>query len=117
MERIEDLLKAKLEEATGVEWIREYRPCPTRRWKIDLSLPDIKLAVEIEGRFHGRAKQHVSDCEKNNYLEANGWTCLRYPASRVKANNRRAAIAEQICRVMCGVNDSDLEDSVLTGVL
>lgn len=111
---IEDLLLGELERVTGAAWEREYKPCPTRRWRLDLALPKVKLAVEIEGRRHGSAKAHVNDSEKFNYLAAAGWTVLRYPASRVLQTGKRAAIVEQIHRVMCGVFDSELDSTVLS---
>lgn len=115
-QRVEELLCVELGRATGVAWMREYRACPTRRWRIDLALPCQKIAIEIEGqRFHGSAKQRRSDSEKNNYLIASGWRTLRYPASSVLARNRRAAIVEQINRIVCGVFDPDLDPNVLTG--
>jgi len=112
---IEDSLKQELDAATGVDWVREYRPCGSRRWRIDLAVPDYKIAVEIEGRRHGSAKAAVNDSEKNNFLISAGWKTLRYPASRVLTKKRRAAIIEQIHRVLCGVHDPDLDPHVLTG--
>lgn len=114
-QRIEDVLAHDLRQATGAEWLREYRPTILRRWRIDLALPSQKIAVEVDGRFHGSAKQQRSDAEKNNMLTASGWRCLRYPASSVLTVKRRAAIVEQICRLLCGVNDPDLDANVLTG--
>lgn len=106
-----------MDAATGANWEREYRPCPSRRWRLDLCLPCQKLSIEVEGRQHGAAKQHVGDCEKQNYLTAEGWRQLRYPASRVLSKGRRAAIIEQIHRIMCGVFDPESDPFVLTGEL
>ena len=114
MKRIEETFKTELDEATGATWQREYRVSPRRRWRFDLALPKLKLAVEIDGRSHGRAKQQVSDCEKNNYAVAHGWRVLHYPASRVLTKVRLPLIIEQIRRVMFGVADEDLDSEILS---
>lgn len=116
-QRIEDLLGDDLFKETHVRWVREYQPCPDRRWSFDLALPTEKLAVEVDGRFHGRAKQHVTDCEKQNWAVAAGWRILRYPASRVLTKSRRPLIVEQINRLLCGVHDPDLDAEILTGAI
>ena len=113
--RIEDVLGDALQKVTGANWVREYKPSDLRAWKIDLALPSIRLAVEIEGRFHGRAKVHVNDCEKFNFMVAAGWRVLRYPASRVQTKVRREKIVEQIHRIMCDVCDCELDAEVLSG--
>ena len=112
--RIEDVLAFDLLAATGVVWEREYAPCTLRKWRIDLALPRVKIAVEVEGREHARAARHVADCEKNNYLSMHGWRCFRYPASRVNTKKRRALIVEQLHRALCGVLDHESDVSVLT---
>lgn len=114
-ERIEDILGRDLYKATGYKWLREYTPSEHRRWRFDLAVPELKIAVEVEGRRHGTAKAHVNDSEKFNYAVADGWRVLRYPASRVKSKARRALIVEQIYRVCCGVFDAAFDARVLSG--
>ena len=94
--RIEDMLKEELDAATECSWVREYQPCKTRRWRLDLALPAIKLAVEVDGQRHFSHKQKRSDCERDNYLVANGWRVLHYPASSVLTKSRLPLIVEQI---------------------
>lgn len=113
--RIEDVLGKELRKATGARWRRDYQPSKLRKWRIDLAVPSLKIAVEIDGRFHGSAQQQRSDSEKNNYLIAAGWRCLRYPASSVLTLKRRERIVEQIKRVMYGVHIPGLDSCVLNG--
>ena len=114
-QRVEDLLGDDLQRVTNTKWVREYQPFAERGWRIDLALPTIKLAVEVDGRSHGYAKRHVDDCEKRNALVSAGWKCLTYPASRVLTKKRRLRIVEQITRVLCGVNDVDSDCCTLNG--
>ena len=56
------------------------------RWlaRPDVVFDEIKLVVEVDGkRWHLDADRWVADVERHTRLEADGWTVLRYPASRV----------------------------------
>lgn len=76
---------------SGLNFIREYRFHPVRRWRFDFAFPDHKIAVEVEGGTwvrgaHVRGKHYRSDCEK--YLEAAilGWTVLRFTSDMLRDN-------------------------------
>ena len=81
------------------EPVREYRFHDTRRWRFDFAWPDIKLAVEIDGR--GRHQTVVgcrSDCEKANEAIRLGWRVLRFPATDKKmAHDWVRVITEVMC--------------------
>lgn len=112
---IEDVLADAILDRIGRRPTREYRPTKFRRWRIDLAFVRQKLAIEVEGRQHGRAKQHRSDSEKQNFLEEHGWTCLRYPASTVLAKSRLPRVVDQIERVLAGVTDATAATTTITG--
>jgi len=64
-------------------WVREFKFCPTRRWRFDFAWPERKIAVEIEGGVwingaHNRGAHFLSDMEKYNWATINGWRVLRY---------------------------------------
>jgi len=113
--KIEDVLLQALNETFAAPWEREYPVCPERDWRVDLALPTLKIAVEVDGRMHSKAAVHVRDCEKQNYLSADGWRVFRYPASRVNTRKRRLRIVEQLQRAVYGVRDPDLDTCVLQG--
>ncbi len=100
---------SKGEEAFWAEWkkaivpgsvgYREYRFHPTRMWRFDFAWPQIKLAVEIEGR--GRHQSFVGfnkDIEKYNEAVRLGWRVLRFPASDWK---KAGGWVEYVRDVMC----------------
>lgn len=63
--------------------VREHMFHPTRKWRIDFSYPDKKLAIEIEGGVwsnggHTRGKGFVEDIEKYNSMTSLGWKLLRF---------------------------------------
>jgi very-short-patch-repair endonuclease len=64
---------------------KEYqfaRAAIKRQWRIDLSWPDVKIALEIEGGVHMRGRHlrpegFVRDMEKYNRLALWGWLLIR----------------------------------------
>ncbi len=60
----------------------EYRFAPPRRWRFDLSWPDRKCALEIEGGAftngrHTRGAGFVADLEKYSEAACLGWRLVR----------------------------------------
>ena len=69
--------------------LRSYRPRFTRQlvvshFIVDLACRSAKLAVELDGGHHG--EQVAADEARTRYLEANGWTVLRFWNYDVLAN-------------------------------
>lgn len=67
----------------GIEFEREYRFHPERKWRFDFAMPEAMLAVEIEGGVfvrgrHTRGAAFVGDCEKYNAAVLLGWRVLRF---------------------------------------
>ena len=48
-----------------------------RNWRIDLALPQQKLAIEVEGMVHRTRERFMADMEKYNELTMRGWKLLR----------------------------------------
>ncbi len=82
---------------TGYRPVMEYRFHPKRRWRIDFAIPELLIAIEVEGgRFkkttfvdrngkihthtggrHNTAQGFKNDMEKYNELAAMGWLLVR----------------------------------------
>lgn len=82
----EETLAAQL-RAYHIQFEREVRFHPTRKWRFDFVLTGTKIAVEVEGGGrNGKAGRHqtrkgfAGDCEKYNAAIALGWQVLRFPA-------------------------------------
>ena len=69
--------------------VEEFKFHPTRKWRIDICWPELKLALEIEGgvymtKKNGNATGHrsitnfISDIEKYNALSIHGFSLLRF---------------------------------------
>jgi very-short-patch-repair endonuclease len=70
-------------------FVREYRPFPDRRFRLDISWPDRLLYVEVDGGElmqgrHNRAHGMANDCEKMALLTLAGWRGFRFVGSQVK---------------------------------
>lgn len=61
--------------------VREFRFHPVRKWRFDFAWPQIKLAIEIDGRGrHQTVVGQRSDCEKANEALKMGYRIIRFPA-------------------------------------
>lgn len=87
-------LSAQLELAGFDCFAREYLFHPTRKWRIDIAWPGMKLAVECEGvgpkGQPGRHQltQHLHDnCEKHSALGAMGWRLLRFTGKQIRSGH------------------------------
>ena len=66
----------------------EYKFHPTRRWRFDYAIPEMKVAVEYEGILSSKARHtsvtgFTNDCEKYNQAALLGWKVLRYTALNI----------------------------------
>jgi very-short-patch-repair endonuclease len=98
--RITRRARALRNEATPQEraiWalISRYRPKFTRQLSIepfyaDLACRQAKLIVELDGSQHAESR---SDAERTGFLEAEGWTVIRFWNGDVDANPEGVAEA------------------------
>lgn len=94
-------LKTELERA-GYAVETELVFSPPRRFRFDLAIPAINLAIEIEGATWVRGGHSTGagidrDCTKGNLAVARGWRCLRYTTSQLR--DRFGECLEQILEV------------------
>lgn len=66
----------------GLNTIVEHRFHPKRMWRFDVAIPEIKLAIEVEGGVwihgrHTRGSGFINDMEKYNSATSLGWRLLR----------------------------------------
>jgi len=69
--------------------VREYKFCPTRKWRLDFYWEKYKLAVEVEGGVwtnggHNRGAGFVNNLEKYNQLTMDGIKLLRFHCDTIK---------------------------------
>ena len=84
VEATPDLFLRLLQERfPGREIVKEHRFHPERGWRFDYAIPDLKIAVEVDGAVwtggrHNRAAGYIADMEKLNTAASMGWLVLRF---------------------------------------
>lgn len=53
---------------------------------LDFYIPCAKIAIELDGRQHGRAENRASDNERDAFLESKGILVLRYTNNQINTN-------------------------------
>lgn len=72
-----------MSEMPGVEVVKEHMFHYTRQWRFDYAIPDLKVAIEIDGGVwdygrHNRPQGYINDMEKLNNAASLGWLVLRF---------------------------------------
>ena len=91
-----------------LHYFREYSFFDRRRWRFDFAVPDVMLAVEIEGGAyefydpatqtkkvggHVRGEQYYDNCAKYNQAQILGWDVLRFSVEEVLNGSAKAVIS------------------------
>lgn len=81
--------------------VREFRFCPTRRWRADFAWPEHRLLVEVEGAVwsagrHVRGHGFTKDAEKANTAQLLWYRVLRFTGPQVTDGTALAAIKEAL---------------------
>lgn len=79
---VQQLFARRVKERTGFTPTPEFRFHPIRRWRFDFAIPELLIAVEVEGGVwtygrHNRAEGFLRDMQKYNSAAAFGWRILR----------------------------------------
>lgn len=72
-----------------IQFVEEHRFHPTRKWRFDFAIPEMRIALEYEGLFseksgHTTIDGFLSDVEKYNEATKLGWRILRYTVKNYK---------------------------------
>lgn len=82
-------IKQLLEQA-GIEYVTEHRFHHTRKFRFDIAIPELLIAVEYEGVYGGKKSRHTTvsgyttDSTKYNLAASMGWRVFRYTAKNYK---------------------------------
>lgn len=77
------ILKQLIKEDLNLDCVLEYKFHPVRRWRNDLFIPSLNIAIELEGGAysngrHTRGSGFLKDMEKYNNISILGYKLLRY---------------------------------------
>jgi hypothetical protein len=56
-------------------------------YKVDIALPQARLAIEIDGGSHGCLKRQAEDAKKEAFLSSLGWRVFRFTNADVMASS------------------------------
>lgn len=92
------------ESRCRIALIRNGLPCPKVNWKVrlnngkiallDMAYPDIKVAIEYDGRHH--AGQWLADSKRREALEDDGWAYIQVTAENLMNDFEERALAQRV---------------------
>lgn len=92
------------ESRCRIALIRNGLPCPQVNWKVrlnngkivllDMAYPDIKVAIEYDGRHH--AGQWLADSKRREALEDDGWAYIQVTAENLMNDFEERALAQRV---------------------
>lgn len=75
-----ELLKKKLREA-GLDFVEEYQPLRKRFFSLDISFPDKKIGIEVNGNQHYNPDKTLRKYyqDRHDLIVESGWTLIELP--------------------------------------
>lgn len=75
--------------ALNIQFTREFKFHPQRKWQADFRIDDMPILVEVEGGVfsngrHTRGEGYTKDCEKYSAAAVNGWFVIRGTTEQIK---------------------------------
>jgi hypothetical protein len=73
----------------GIAYVTEHRFHPTRKWRFDIAIPSLMVAIEYEGLAfkktgHTTSEGYTNNCDKYNTATNMGWKVYRYTFTNYK---------------------------------
>lgn len=92
----EDLLAIHLGELR-LRFDRQVPVCAERKWRLDFTLPDFGVAIEVNGFFKGRhGAGWGADYEKLNTATMRGWRVLTFSTQDVARGTAKEFLRQAI---------------------
>ena len=96
-----DVFTQICKKGLNVEVVKEYRFHPIRKWRYDYAIPQLKIALEVEGGVwtggrHTRGTGFLKDIEKYNTGTLMGWRIFRTTPSELLSSNTIDLLKEAI---------------------
>lgn len=78
-----EILIQVIRDEFNLKAVKEHRFHPVRKWRFDVAIPEMMVAIELEGGVytrgrHTRGSGFIKDIEKYNTATVMGWNVLRY---------------------------------------
>lgn len=94
-------LETKMLEALEARGIKVARQYSIGKYFVDFALPDLKIAVEVDGgNWHRTDRKRRQDEEKSSYLKSTGWLVVRTPPRPDRwIGGELDSVADQVVRL------------------
>ena len=89
-------IKTKIKPGNGI---------PTH-YKIDVAVPHLKLAIEVDGNSHNLYSRKAADERKTNFLQERGWTVLRFKNLEVMTPSLAVVVLADIEFIISKLQDT-----------
>ena len=90
----------------GISCVREYKFLHDRRFKFDIAIPELHIAIEYEGIHmqknttkksrHQNGAGYAKDCKKYNLAVMHGWKLLRFTTADTRGDDWEFKVAGEI---------------------
>lgn len=79
----------------GLKFRRQH---PIGPFVVDFACPEARLVIELDGSGHAALKARVADAERTSWLEAQGWSVIRFwnPVDREETTGLIDAILNHV---------------------
>lgn len=97
-----DEFKKAVKAMFGYDLEEEYKFHPTRRWRFDYAIVELKIAIEVEGGVWTRGRHinptgFLKDMEKYNTATSMGWSIIRVVPNEMLCGNFLNMLDMTIC--------------------
>lgn len=94
-----EFLKKKLREA-GLDFVEEYQPLAKRFFALDISFPDKKIGIEVNGNQHYNPDKTLKKYyrERHDLIVESGWTLIELPYIEVYRDEKVNEIMKVLLR-------------------
>ena len=94
---LNELLYYKLKK-TFKERIKVQNPflIKGKLYYADISIPSLKLIIEVDGGYHSTPEQQVKDKQRDEAFKSIGYTTLRFTNEQVASKDGKKKILEEI---------------------
>lgn len=76
-----------------------YPQHPVGRYRLDVAIPDKRIAIELDGHeYHKTKYQRTHDAKRDRWLYGQGWTVLRFTGTEIHADLDRCI--DEICALV-----------------
>lgn len=104
-----DIFRKSVEKELSIALVPEYKFHNSRKWRFDFAIPDLHIAIEVEGGIfiygrHNHAASMLKDFEKYNAAAIDGWKILKFTPRQLNESKTIETIREAVRNALKNIN-------------